>query len=89
MRSIQQFLAGVQQVAQFDPTIVHAVTARRFEDSARCHLRSGRYRVRREDLRQIVQNLNQKAQQAQTAEVVPKLAKAAAALSKDPSQVAS
>jgi hypothetical protein len=85
VRSIQSFLQLTGQVAQFDPTVAHAINAPQILRILRDAVNAPVDIVYDEKtFDQIIQQLNQKAQQEQTAEVVPKMAKAAAALSKAP-----
>ncbi len=83
--SITSFLQLATQVAQFDPRVPHYVdalsTLRTLRDAVNAPVSCVR------DDKQIAaidQAIGQQQQQAQTAENVPKLAKAAAALSKAP-----
>ena len=85
VRSITSFLQLTAQVAQMDPTIIHAINAPQILRTLRDAVNAPVDVVYDEKtFAQILQKLNQQAQQEQTAEVVPKMAKAAAALSKSP-----
>ena len=85
IRSIGSFLQVVGQVAQFDPSITHAVNGPQILRIARDALNAPVDIVYDEKtFSGILQNLNRQAQQEQTAENVPKLAKAAASLAKAP-----
>jgi len=85
MRKMGSFLQFVGQVAQFDPTAVHALNIPYI-------LRTGRDALNvpvdcvydEKTFAGIVQRLNQMAEQQRQVENAPKLAKAAAALSKAP-----
>jgi hypothetical protein len=85
VRSITSFLQLTAQVAQMDPTIIHAINAPQILRTLRDAVNAPVDVVYDEKtFAAILQKLNQQAQQEQTAEVVPKMAKAAAALSKSP-----
>ena len=85
VRAIQSFLQLTGQVAQFDPSIAHAVNGPQVLRILRDAVNAPVEVVYDEKtFSGIVQALNQQAQQAQTADNVPKLAKAAASLSKSP-----
>ena len=85
VRSIQSFLGLVQQVAQFDPSVAHIVntgqTVRVLGDAVsvpvECIYDDKTYKA-------ILDQLNKQASQEQNAEVIPKMAKAAASLAKAP-----
>ena len=85
VRSITSFLQLATQVAQFDPTVPHYVnsekTLRILGDAVNVPVECLRTP---EEIMAIQQALNAQAKQQQTAENVPKLAKAAASLSKAP-----
>jgi hypothetical protein len=85
VRSIQSFLQLTGQIAQFDPTVIHAVNAPHILRVLRDAVNAPVECVYDEKtFAGIIQQLNQQAQQEQTAENVPKLAKAAASLAKAP-----
>lgn len=85
VRSITSFLQLTAQVAQMDPTIIHAINAPQILRTLRDAVNAPVDVVYDEKtFAAILQKLNQRAQQEQTADVVPKMAKAAAALSKSP-----
>lgn len=85
VRAIQSFLQLVTQVAQFDPSVLHVVnsyqTVKELGDAVSVPVGC----VRDEKtFAQIVEQLNKIAQQERTAENLPKVARAAASLSKAP-----
>jgi hypothetical protein len=85
VRSIQAFLSGASQVAQFDPTVTHYVDSQFILQTLRDGVSAPVACIRSaKEIQAIQQSLNQQAQRQETAENVPKLAKAAAALSKAP-----
>ena len=85
VRSITTFLQLTAQVAQMDPTIIHAVNGPQILRTLRDAVNAPVDSVYDEKtFAGILQNLNQQAKQEQTAENVPKLAKAAASLAKAP-----
>lgn len=85
VRSIQSFLQLAGQVAQFDPTVPHYVNAeytlRELRDAVGAPVSCIRTP---EEITAIQQSINQKASQEQSAQTIPKMAKAAAALAKSP-----
>ena len=85
VRAIQSFLSLAGQVAQFDTTVPHYVdaeyTLRELGDAVGVPV--GCIRTPKQ-ITAIQQQIAQNAQQEQTAENVPKLAKAAANLAKQP-----
>lgn len=85
MRSMQSFLQVVGQLAQVDPSVIHAINGPEFLRIARDALNAPVDIVYdKKTFDGILQHLQQMAQQQQTAEVVPKLAGAAAKLAKAP-----
>lgn len=85
VRNISSFLQGVQQVAQFDPTVANAVNAPHILRTLRDAVNAPVDCVYDEKtFTGIMQNLNQQAQQAKQVEAIPKLAGAAAKLAKQP-----
>jgi hypothetical protein len=85
VRSIQSFLQLAGQVAQMDPTIIHAINAphmlRVLGESVNLPVDCV---YDEKTFAGIIQKLNQQAQQQQQIENAPKLAKAAAAMGKAP-----
>jgi len=85
IRSIQSFLQVVQQVAQFDPTITHAVNAPEILRVVRDAMNAPVDIVYdAKTFQSIVEGINKVAAQQRQAETLPKLAKAASALAKQP-----
>jgi hypothetical protein len=85
IRSIQSFLQVVQQVAQFDPTITHAVNAPEILRVVRDAMNAPVDIVYdAKTFQAIVEGVNKIASQQRQAETLPKLAKAAGALAKSP-----
>lgn len=85
VRSIQSFLQITGQIAQFDPTVVHAVNFPSMLRTVRDNLNVPVDVVYDEKTyAAIMQNLQQQQAKAEEAETIPKLAKAAAAISKAP-----
>jgi Bacteriophage head to tail connecting protein len=85
VRSIQAFLQLTTQVSQIDPTIVHAINAPQILRTLRDAVNAPVDIVYDEKTyAAIMQGLQHTAQVQQEAEIVPKFAKAAAALSKSP-----
>lgn len=85
VRSISSFLQLVGQVAQFDPSVLHIVdsyrTVKELADAVNMPVEC----VRTEkEFMAILQQLQKVAQQDRTAENLPKVARAAASLSKAP-----
>ena len=75
----------VSQLAQVDPSIVHAINAPYMLRVSRDALNAPVDCIYDEKtFAEIVKRLNQQAQQEQVAQNVPKLAKAAASLAKSP-----
>ena len=85
VRGIQSFLQLAGQVAQFDPSVAHAINAPHMLRVLRDAVNAPVDIVYDEKtFAAIVQGLNRQTQQEQTAQNIPKLAKAAASLAKSP-----
>jgi len=85
VRQIQSFLSAAQQVAQFDPTIVHAVNGPEVLRIMRDALNAPVDIVYDDKtFASIIQGVNKLAEQQRNAETIPKMAKAASALAKAP-----
>ena len=85
VRNIQSFLTATTQIAQIDPTIIHAINAPQILRTIRDAVNAPVDCVYDEKtFAGIMQNLQKQAQQQQQAEEIPKLAKAASSLAKAP-----
>src|ERR1017187_9700701 len=85
VRSITTFLQLVGQVAQFDPSVLHIVNSYKTIEDLRDAVNAPVGIVRTEkEFMAILQQLQKVAQQDRTAENLPKVARAAASLSKAP-----
>jgi hypothetical protein len=85
VRSMQSFLALTKQLAEMDPTIIHFINSRyalrNFRDAVNAPVDMV---YDEKTCNQILQQLNQMAEQQRQVENAPKLAKAAAAMGKAP-----
>lgn len=85
VRSIQSFMQIAGQIAQFDPSIIHAINAPLILRTVRDAVNAPVDCVYDEKtFAGIVQQLQHNAQVQQEADIIPKFAKAAAALGKSP-----
>ena len=85
VRAIQTFLTATAQVAQMDPSIIHAINGPQILRTIRDAVNAPVDCVYDEKtFTAILQNLNKQAQQKQMAEDIPQLAKAASSLAKQP-----
>jgi hypothetical protein len=85
VRNIQSLLTATTQIAQIDPTIIHAINAPQILRTIRDAVNAPVDTVYDEKtFAQIMQNLQQQAKQQQMVESIPPLAKAASSLAKQP-----
>lgn len=85
IRSIQSLLQVTTQIAQIDPTIIHAINGPRMLRVVRDAVNAPVDSIYDDKTFQaIIQNLNKQAAQERQTEAIPKLAKAASSLAKAP-----